>query len=496
MELDELISQYEEIHRNAKKVEVVLPPVEVSKIFDDAPEDLINLDYTDLVNMYKKIQKVIEIKQKFQTYEVPERQVSIEAAGKPEVERAEEIPVARPLPPPPPPRPVVPQEKPAELPLPKKEDEKKEEVLKLPEEKVKKPEVSIFAKGEEMEEEEEKKLEVAVPYIDRHEEVVIEMPKQLSIPVDEAAKRKMEEVVKRYQQAGEINKSDVKRKMIELTRELFKEKSAERKAELKAEIVELKKVIEQKEAGMKGEGVLEAIVKEQEEDLNNIISEVLAAFNTNFDKINNEYQQAKLVIFDNPAMSAQADSLFSSDLESILLQITRIIDAYSDYTVKVHVAELEHLKGFGGVDVGNISKRIEYVRLNYPAKFDELKKKIVSTISRASPSVAKPPSPAPQPPAREERVAVAPPVEKPRPPVYAPPAESKEEAKEEAGDVLEEINRMHEGELLHYLSARDRRVFVSYVRGEISKDEAVKQAKTLLAKERGVSDTLIKTYWG
>lgn len=496
MELEELLAKYEEIHRNAKKVEVVLPPVEISKTFDDAPEDLINLDYADLINIYKKVQKVIEIKHKFQTYEVPEERVSIELAEKPE---AKEMMVA--MPPPKPPEPVLP-EKPAEIPPPPqpaellpeiKEVEKKEEVLKLTEEKVKKPEVPISAKGEEMEEE-EKRIEVAVPYIDNHEEVVIEMPKQLSVPVDEAAKRKIEEVVKRYQQAGEINKSDVRRKMIELTRELFKEKSIDRKAELKAEIVELKKVIEQKEAGIKGKGIFEAVVKEQDEDLTNVISELLATFNTNFDKVSNEYQQAKLVIFEDPAMIAQADFLFSSDLGSILFQMTRIIDAYSDYITKVHVAELEDLRGFGGVDAEQINKRIEYVRLNYPQKFDELKKNITSTVNKRKPSAVTTvkPSPAPAPQATREEGVAAYPAEKPKPPAYpAHPAEKKGER-----EVLEEINRMHEGELLHYLSARDRRVFVSYVRGEISKEEAVKQAKILLAKENGVSDTLIKTYFG
>lgn len=496
MELEELLATYEEIHRNAKKVEVVLPPAEVSKTFDDAPEDLINLDYGDLVNIYKKIQKVIEIKHKFQTYEVPEERVSIEPAEKPE---AKEMMVA--IPPPKPPKPVppakpaeIPPPEPAELPPQIKEVEKRGEVLKLPQEKVKKPEVPIFAKGEEMEEE-EKKLQVAVPYIDSHEEIVIEMPKQLSVPVDEAAKRNIEEIVKRYQQAGEINKSDLRRKMIELTRELFKEKSIDRKAELKAEIVELKKVIEQKESGIKGMGIFDAVVKEQDEDLNNVISELLAAFNTNFDKVDNEYRQAKLVIFDDPAMSAQADFLFSSDLESILSQMTRIIDAYLDYTMKVHVAELEHLRGFGGVDNEQINKRVEYVRLNYPAKFDEVKNNIASTVNKRKPSAVtgakQSLAPAPQ-ATKEERVAAYP-AKKPGPATYpAHPAEKKEEGRE----VLEEINKTHEGELLHYLSARDRRVFVSYVRGEISKEEAVKQAKILLAKERGVSDTLIKTYFG
>lgn len=504
MELKELIAQYEEIHRNAKRVEVVLPPTEVSKTFDDAPEDLINLDYADLINIYKKVQKVIEIKQKLQTYEVPETRVSIEVEKRwpefeMEVERVEEMPVARPTPPPPPSpkKPVEllpPPPKPAEIsppppiPAPAREVEKKEEVLKLPAEKVKKPEGLIFAKGEEMEEEEERKLEVAVPYIDSHEEIMIEVPKQLSVPVDEAAKKKIEGVVKRYQQAGEINKSDVKRRMIELTRELFKEKSAERKAELKAEIVELKKVVEQKEAGRKGEGVFEALVKEQDEELSEILSGLLGTFNTNFDKVNNEYQQAKLVIFEDPSLTARADSFFSSDLNSIVSQMTRIIDAYSDYIIKVHVAELEHLKGFGGVGDESISKRIEYVRLNYPSKFNELKKNISSAIDKAKPSAAAP--------VKEERITAAPPAEKPRLPAYAPPAEKKEGAGEEARTVLDEISRMHEGELLHYLSSRDRRVFASYVRGEISKEEAAKQARILLAKERGVSDTLIKTYWG
>jgi hypothetical protein len=495
MNLDELLAQYNEIHRNAKKVEVALPPAEVSKVFDDAPEDLINLDYADLLNMYKKIQKIIEIKQKFQTYEVPGAKVSIETVEKPEVERFEEIPVARPLPPPPPPPPPK-IEKPPELPLPtpqppkeEKPEEKKEEVLKLPEEKIKKPEVQIFAKGEEMEEE-EKKLEVAVPYIDSHEEVVIEMPKQLSVPVDEAAKKKIEGVVQRYQQAGEINKSDVKRKMIELTRELFREKSAERKAELKAQIVELKKIIEEKEAERKGEGIYEAVVREQEEDLNNILSGLLATFNTNFDKVNNEYQQAKLVIFDDPVMGAKADELFSSDLNSILTQMIRIVDAYSDYITKVHVAELEHLKGFGGVDSEKINKRIEYVRLNYPSKFEKLKTQISSAVSRAKPM----PSAQPKVERGEGKVVATQPVQRPQP-SPARPIEEKEEKKEAGKEVLEEISRMHEGELLHYLSSRDRRTFLSYVRGEISKEEAVKQARILLAREKGVSDTLIKTYW-
>ncbi|MEM4331151.1 MAG: hypothetical protein QXI89_00050, partial [Candidatus Anstonellales archaeon] len=63
-----------------------------------------------------------------------------------------------------------------------------------------------------------------------------------------------------------------------------------------------------------------------------------------------------------------------------------------------------------------------------------------------------------------------------------------EEKKTKREEIMEKINAMKEAQLLHELGAKDRKVFYSYLRGEISKQDAIKRAKQLIAIEMGMNE--------
>jgi phage-related tail protein len=74
--------------------------------------------------------------------------------------------------------------------------------------------------------------------------------------------------------------------------------------------------------------------------------------------------------------------------------------------------------------------------------------------------------------------------------------EEKKEKGEKESSIIFEINEMDEGTLLYHLHSQRPEIYKDYERKHLSKPEALHYAKIFLAKEKGLSDVVIKKFFG
>jgi hypothetical protein len=69
------------------------------------------------------------------------------------------------------------------------------------------------------------------------------------------------------------------------------------------------------------------------------------------------------------------------------------------------------------------------------------------------------------------------------------------EREEREYDIVREINEMDEGTLLYFLHSNDADMYRKYERKLISKAEAIFRAKELIARAKGLGDSMVKRYF-
>ncbi|VVB98378.1 Uncharacterised protein [uncultured archaeon] len=86
-----------------------------------------------------------------------------------------------------------------------------------------------------------------IPYLENHERVSLVVPPLLSIAPEQAAESKYAEVESKVPTVLEsTNEADTKKRMIELTKQLFKEKSIDQRQKIKEEIAGLREMLSRK----------------------------------------------------------------------------------------------------------------------------------------------------------------------------------------------------------------------------------------------------------
>ena len=65
-----------------------------------------------------------------------------------------------------------------------------------------------------------------------------------------------------------------------------------------------------------------------------------------------------------------------------------------------------------------------------------------------------------------------------------------------ADEIINEINTTDEGTLLYSLHMKDLDYYKRYERKHVSKAEALTRAKILMAREKGLSDSITRRYFG
>ncbi|HIE53715.1 MAG TPA: hypothetical protein EYP90_00800 [Chromatiaceae bacterium] len=318
---------------------------------------------------------------------------------------------------------------------------------------------------------------------------------------DQAAEEKFDAIESKVKGAlGErVNETELKKKMLELTKQLFKEKSVNRREEIKSEITVLKNLLSGKavKGAAKGKRVTDTMANAQV--LDSLVKSQVSEIATTKDNITGPFREqletAKASFYesikgaDNEEKKKRYEALVFT-LTSLSEQIPEVVDKYEDFMLKKHLAELEKLKAtLGKKDtktLADTAKRVKEITKKYPDELSSIRnimtKEIDNIIESAGREVFVEKEPEPEKPEAAEKK-----VKKKK------PGKKEKEAKEQ--DKIFEINEMDEGTLLFFLHSKDKDYYKKYERRQVSKAEAILKAKALMAEEKGLSDDMIKKYF-
>ena len=494
---EEFEAAVEETKRLEKKLLGYSPysgEVEVVHTLDLEPKDYVDLTYQDLLNLHERAQKIISAtgmevfaaegakpkeaapKPTVKTEEVEARltQMTTETLEKAEEIKNEEILFER----------EAPVEAPEKFEIEFEHRPTKPEIEKVEEKapELEKPEV-VEEKPQEAPPE-----EIKAPVVEKPPErkmVMAAVPPSLRESPDEAASKRYDQIEEQIRSAlgGATDEMTLKKKMLELTKELFKEKSVNKRERIKLEITVLKNMLAGGEAGARrkkgGEEaethsrMLETLVSTQQSDLAQTKDSIIGSYRKQTGSIKKKFYDDMVAAGDDTIRRKQIFEGFVFALTSLVEQLPGVIKKYQDFTLKKHVAEIEKLRGSLGAkekDVDSKSmERVDSINKTYDGEFAAVKSIIGHDIDNMIEAAG-----------RE---------------IFKKAEGEKEDADAKARDIVIEINETDEGTLLYYLHSKDAEYYRKYEHKQVSKAEAIFRAKALMAKERKLSDDMIKKHF-
>jgi hypothetical protein len=281
---------------------------------------------------------------------------------------------------------------------------------------------------------------------------------------------------------GKIDESMVKKKMLDLTKELFKEKSVTRREKLKLEIVVLKNMLgrtgeKPARAGAKAApatkeyatNLLDTLVSTQTSELSAKKDTIASLYKNRIAESKKKfYSGLKGVPEDNTSERKRIFDSFSQELSAISRALPGDVAKIKDFVMQKHMSELESFRQSSGADNPAVLKSIDlrsaeirgYTR-EFQSISDLINKNIETMLDSASGEVV-----------------------------------TRAQGEQETAATVYEINETDEGTLLYYLHSKNQEFYKKYERNKISKSEALQYAKFLMAKEKGLSAADTKKYFG
>ncbi len=463
--------------------------IEVVKSLDFEPREFEDLNYQDLVAMYQTIEKIISTAkilggaqapvtraERAKTEEVETKVKEITTASLESVEelakeiekpRVEEIGIAK-------------TERTEDISLldfeaPSKERQEieieKPVEVKRPIEKIEREKVEIAKTIEETKPIEEKAGvgEVAVPAI-------------LETSAQEAADTKYKEIEEYLSRewGGAIEAEKVRKKMLDLTKDLFREKTTSGRERIKLEITVLKNMLGRVKEGKTklktaapkteySQNVLETIRSTQRSELSSIKDEIQASISKQTTAIKNRFfDLIKGLSDDNINEKKAAYEKLVFDLTALNEQLPEVLRKSEEFLIQKHSTELKNLTGSVEKDA-KVAKetqtQLDQLAGKYKREFSNLR----SIVSKNIDSITE---------------------------AAANEIFGREEKEAKTAGAVYEINETDEGTLLYYLHSKDADYYKKYERNHISKTEALHRSKTLMAKEKGLSADAISKYFG
>lgn len=320
------------------------------------------------------------------------------------------------------------------------------------------------------------------PVLEPIREEIISGPQEAEAPalsivfpavLSESPLKKAEETITRLetqlggQMTGKTTKKvdveDTKKRMMELTRELFKERSMNRRAEIKKEIVTLKGLLKGKggkaaAGGLPKGSLYTALKNEQEMEVKGAKNRVQSIYEENLKSLLSAMEAQRAVEHREPAFET-----FSKNMVHLEHTLIEIMGKYQNYLTAKHNAELAKLKVKGQSTPESETLKTTLKDL-YTHNFSSLKNSIGEDIHSQ--------------------------IETKRAVLF-------DDAGAPQAMKISQVANTPEESLFNLLQAKDSRTYEKYARGEIERSEALMIARKLMAKETGLDeDTINKRFGG
>ncbi|MFA5077659.1 MAG: hypothetical protein WC488_04495 [Candidatus Micrarchaeia archaeon] len=312
-----------------------------------------------------------------------------------------------------------------------------------------------------------------IPYIQHHVVISIAVPPLLSMDPENEAQKKYSELEEKIpKESGKIDESEVKQRMLELTKQLFREKSVNQRQKIKAEITSLREMLSKKPAAAKRPlsyvasffntmevdqkmelaAAKESLSKEYKENL----ARTLDAFSSSL-KITRSEEERKRIY-----------ETLVSDLENLQSQVESLGDKYESFFLREHTLSLQKLRDLAALKsektvAQGIESKIGEMKLEYAAEFlsfQEAVKKEVASITKTK---------------KHEAL--------------------EGEMSKEMELILSIVNMSAE-ELMKYVHSRHPGEYKELESGKMTKLEFLSRARLLVAKDSGLGKDTINKYFG
>jgi len=387
---------------------------------------------------------------------------------------------------------IAEEEKPKQEEFEKLEMEKTEEPsvleiekeVKAQEEKIEAPELPAESKGEKRE---LKPLQRALQRMRERKAGIIkpETPPILSAP--EAPKNVFEEIRSTFNSewGEERDEEKIKRKMIELTKELFREKTSSKREEIKRQITVLKNMLA--EEPIKGK---KTVKKEEQQYSSGLFSALSGTLDSDFaskmnffssdaeKKINVAKETFQNSLVDIPEDDSEAKK---GALDKLVFELTGIgekanadMDAFLEEVFKKHISAIEQFEQSTEDKLSRekAGEKKEELESKYNKEIELLKSSVHTRINAMIEDSS-------------------------RGLIVSERKETKKEKEQaEVSAIINEIAEMDEGSLLFYLHSQDLNAYKNFEHKRISRQEAINIARKLMATEKGLGDAEINKHWG
>jgi hypothetical protein len=509
------VEAFEAAIREARKMEKKIleytpfdGDINIERSVEIEPEEYVDLSYNDLYKMYERTQKIKSARDMGILTEKPEEGAEVSAASQEVESKLKEMTTET-------------LKEAAELAKEPSVEEAKApvapaEAIELEREAAPPQEIEFEALEKPPEQEIEFEKEVEIPFkkeappeekpavrpppaleVPEEEKPAVKLPPALEVPMEKPAapptavpptlrETPDEAAARRYRQIEEqitstlgegADELTLKKKMLELTKGLFKEKITSKREEIKLKIKVLKNMLTaMREGGKKmkatSETQFDAIMAEQQEELAHTKGKTIDSYMKQIGDIKDKFY-AQMGELEEPEERKKTYEAFVSSVTMLVEKVPASVKERKDFVSQKHSAELSKLKeSLTAKDktlMKKVDERLAYVEESYDDEFSMVKHIVGREI--------------------ENLIEVA------GSEIFRKPEEKRKGKKPEPTEIVKEINETDEGTLLYFLHSKEPEHYKKYERKHISRAEAIFKAKELLAKEKGLSDSMISKYF-